>query len=112
MITRKIKIGEFFYYYSHSIQNIAHHSQSLFDGVISEGGGVCMSFVNKPMRVLVHYSGPDNQIVEEAPHGIRKWNDNPHFRTVPSVVQRLKNSTGKARSNIPDIHVQKNMKIF
>ena len=44
MITRKIKIGFFFYSFPRSIQNIAHHSQSLFDGVISEGGGVCMSF--------------------------------------------------------------------
>ena len=35
----KIKIGEFFYYFSRSIQNIAHHSQSLFDGVTSDGGG-------------------------------------------------------------------------
>ena len=52
MITRKIKIGNFFYHF-HSIQNIAHHSQSLFDGVISEGGGVCMSFfVNKPCAVI------------------------------------------------------------
>ena len=35
MITRKIKIVNFFHYHFHSIQNIAHHSQSLFDGVIS-----------------------------------------------------------------------------
>ena len=47
MITRKIKIGNFFYSLSRSIQNIAHHSQSLFDGVISEGGGVCMSLSRK-----------------------------------------------------------------
>ena len=40
MITQKIKIGEFFNYFSRSIQNIAHHSQFLFDGVISEGGGL------------------------------------------------------------------------
>ena len=39
MITRKIKIGEFFNHFYRSIQNIAPHSQSLFDGVISEGGG-------------------------------------------------------------------------
>ena len=39
MITRKIKIGKFFYSLPRSIQNIAHHFQSLFDGVISEGGG-------------------------------------------------------------------------
>ena len=45
MITRKIKIGEFLYYFSRSIQNIAHHSQSLFDGDTSEGGRVCMSFI-------------------------------------------------------------------
>ena len=53
--TRKIKIGNIFYYFSHSIRNIAHHSQSLFDGVISEiGGGVCMSFfVNKPVTLKV-----------------------------------------------------------
>ena len=38
MITRKIKIGNFVYSPSHSIQNIAHHTQSLFDGVTSEGG--------------------------------------------------------------------------
>ena len=58
MITRKIKIGIFFYYHFHSIQNIAHHSQSLFDEVISEGegGGVCMSFfVNKPNLELIFY---------------------------------------------------------
>ena len=49
MITRKIKIGNFFNHFSRSIQNIAHHLQSLFDGVISEGEGVCISFfVNKP----------------------------------------------------------------
>ena len=49
MITRKIKIGEFCNYFSRSIQNIAHHSQSLFDEVTSEGGGVCMSVSrNKP----------------------------------------------------------------
>ena len=39
MITRKIRIGDFFCYFSRSIQNIAHHSQSLLDGVISEGRG-------------------------------------------------------------------------
>ena len=39
MITRKIKVGEFFYYFSRSIQNIAHHSQLLFDGDTSEEGG-------------------------------------------------------------------------
>ena len=37
MITRKIKIGIFFYSPSRSIQNIAHHIQSKKDGVISEG---------------------------------------------------------------------------
>ena len=47
MITRKIKIGNFFYSLPRSIQSIAHHFQSLFDGVISEGGGVCMSFFDK-----------------------------------------------------------------
>ena len=40
MITRKIKIGKKFYSCFRSIQNIAHHLQSLFDGVISERGGV------------------------------------------------------------------------
>ena len=35
-----MKIGNFFYSFSRSIQNIAHHSQSLFNGVISEGGGM------------------------------------------------------------------------
>ena len=52
MITRKIKIGKFLYSLSRSIQNIAHHSESFFDGVISEGkgGGVCMSFfVTQPI---------------------------------------------------------------
>ena len=44
MITRKIKIGKFFYSHSRSIQIIAHHIQSKKHGVISEGGGVCMSF--------------------------------------------------------------------
>ena len=39
MITRKIKIGNFFNNFSRSIQNIAHHLQSLFDGVTFEGGG-------------------------------------------------------------------------
>ena len=39
MITRKIKMGKKFDYHFHSIQNIAHHSQSLFDGDTSEGGG-------------------------------------------------------------------------
>ena len=34
----------FFYSHSRSIQNIAHHIQSKKDGVISEGGGVRMSF--------------------------------------------------------------------
>ena len=36
MITQKIKIGNFFYSHSRSIQNIAHHIQSLFDGVITQ----------------------------------------------------------------------------
>ena len=67
MITRKIKIGNFFYSHSRSIQNIAHHMQSLFDGVISErgaGGGACMSFfVTQPISLpwtapyqLVYYT--------------------------------------------------------
>ena len=38
MITRKKKIGNFFYSHSRSIQNIAHHIQSKKEGVISEGG--------------------------------------------------------------------------
>ena len=45
MITQKIKIKEFFNYFSRSIQNIVHYSQSLFDGDTSEGGEVCMSFI-------------------------------------------------------------------
>ena len=53
MITRKIKIGEFFYYFSRSIQNTAHHSQSLFDGDTSEGGGVvCMSVIRTQPKNL------------------------------------------------------------
>ena len=43
MITRKIKIGEFFYYFSRSIQNTPHHSYSLFEATTFEGGGDCMS---------------------------------------------------------------------
>ena len=40
MITLKIKIGNFFYSHSRSIQNTAHHIQSKKDGVISEGNDV------------------------------------------------------------------------
>ena len=56
MITQKIKSREFFYYFSRSIQNIAHHLQSKKDRVISEGGGgVCMPFfANKPN--ILHHS--------------------------------------------------------
>ena len=54
MITLKMKIEIFFYSLSRSIQNIAHHLQSLFDGVISEGGGVCMSFfVTQPISFIL-----------------------------------------------------------
>ena len=64
MITRKIKIGNFFYSHSRSIQNIAHHLQSLFDGVISERGNICMSFfVNKPSS---HQNLPHCQEIEES----------------------------------------------
>ena len=54
MITRKIKIGKKIYSHSRSIQNIAHHIQSLFDVVISErgGGSACPS--------LWHSQGPNN----------------------------------------------------
>ena len=48
MITRKIKIGNFLNNFSRSIQNIAHHLQSLFDGVISEGMSFMSLFVTQP----------------------------------------------------------------
>ena len=53
MITRKIKIGKKFYSLSRSIQNIAHHSQSLFEGVISEGGVKKSHFPGKIWKKII-----------------------------------------------------------
>ena len=59
MMTRKIKIEEFFYYSSRSIQNIPHHSLSLFDRGHFYGGrgGVCMFVIRtQPNFVDVFFS--------------------------------------------------------
>ena len=55
MITREKKMGEFFYYFSRYIQNIPHHSQSLFDrGHFWGGGGVCVSISRTQPRFALN----------------------------------------------------------
>ena len=71
MITRKIKIGKFFDSHSRSIQNIAHHIQSKNDGVISEGGGVCMSFFGTQPNVLQRNEIQTEKDVESKIYGMK-----------------------------------------
>ena len=55
---------------------------------------------NVKKRVLIHYLGRDDFIIQEADHGNRVKNkERGHYRTMPSVLQKLKESSGSA-SNV------------